>query len=99
MYCLVIRDRNVLNIAEQVSCSRNNFVVIFAAIPLKLEKVLGTLLKRGKRESRIRRSQIHKIERKLKAGEYMKARGRRWRKGSHPSFLAHFNSVPLLIAR
>lgn len=45
MYCLVIRDRNVLNIAEQVS-------------------LLGTLLKRGKRESRIRRSQIHKIERK-----------------------------------
>lgn len=80
MYCLVIRDRNVLNIAEQVSS-------------------LGTLLKRGKRELRIRRSQIHKIERKLKAGEYMKARGRRWRKGSHPSFLAHFNSVPLLIAR
>ena len=80
MYCLVIRDRNVLNIAEQVS-------------------LLGTLLKRGKRELRIRRSQIHKIARKLKAGEYMKARGRRWRKGFHPSFLAHFNSVPLLIAR
>lgn len=49
MYCLVIRDRNVLNIAEQVSW-------------------LGTPLKRGKRELRIRRAQIHKIARKLKAG-------------------------------
>ena len=80
MYCLVIRDRNVLNIAEQVS-------------------LLGTPLKRGKRELRIRLAQIHKIARKLKAGEYMKARGRRWRKGSHPSFLVHFDSVALLIAR
>lgn len=76
----IIRDRNVLNIAQQVS-------------------LLGTPLKRGKRELRIRRAQIHKIARKVKVGEYMKARGRRWRKGFHPSLLVHFNSVPLLIAR